>query len=77
MRIVKHDAEMLGVSWITKGAPNMFRPAGEYRKQEWQIVMRREHQPRYISIVPIHAAGREACDFGGSSALNPTSLSFT
>ena len=62
---------------FTNGAPNMFQTAGEYRKHEWWIAMRRERQPRCISIVPVHAASREACDFGGSSALNPTNLSFT
>ena len=33
-------------------------------------------QPRHISNVPVHAAGREADDSGVSSALNPTNLSF-
>jgi hypothetical protein len=41
-------------------------------KSYWRVNANREH-----FIVPVHAAGREADDFGGSSALNPTNLSFT
>jgi hypothetical protein len=35
-----------------------------------------DREPPMATIVLVHAAGREADDFGGSSALNPTNLSF-
>jgi hypothetical protein len=47
--------------------------AGMTGRPKWGV----SRQSRHISIVPVHAAGREADDFGGSSALNPTNLSFT
>jgi hypothetical protein len=53
------------------GLPEML--AGMRGKPKWGV----NRQSRHISIVPVHAAGREADDFGGSSALNPTNLSFT
>jgi hypothetical protein len=36
-----------------------------------------DREPPMATIVLVRAAGREADDFGGSSALNPTNLSFT
>jgi hypothetical protein len=53
------------------GSPEMI--AGMTGRPKWGV----SRQSRHISIVPVHAAGREADDFGGSSALNPTNLSFT
>jgi hypothetical protein len=35
MAIVKHDAGTPGVSWLTNGAPNMLRIAGDDRGHEW------------------------------------------
>jgi hypothetical protein len=34
-------------------------------------------EPPIATIMLVHAAGREADDFDGLSALNPTILSFT
>ena len=34
MGTVKHDAGTLGVSWLTNGAPNMLRIAGDDRRHE-------------------------------------------
>jgi hypothetical protein len=75
--IVKHDAGTLGVLWVTHGAPSTLRIAGDDCRHDGETKMGRERQSRHISIAPVHAAGREADDFGGSSALNPTNLSFT
>ena len=75
--IVKHDAGTLGVLWVIHGAPSTLRIAGDDCRHDGETKMGRERQSRHISIVPVHAAGREADDFGGSSALNPTNLSFT
>ena len=39
MGIVKHDAGTLGVSWVTHGAPNMLRIAGDDRRHDVEIKM--------------------------------------
>jgi hypothetical protein len=65
--IVKHDAGTLGVSWLTNGALNLLR-SPEVRREP--LTAARFHRA-------CSAAGREADDFGGSSALNPTNLSFS
>jgi hypothetical protein len=46
--------------------------AGMRGKSYWRVNAKLEH-----FILPVHAAGGEADDFGGSSALNPTNLSST
>ena len=42
MGIVKHNAGTLGVSWVTNGAPNMFRIAEDDHRHEWWTLMRCE-----------------------------------